>query len=182
VLSANEALAHRDSAENLDGYPLTASPLPRRGQHAAVREEHTAAFHIHKDTDSRKAFNHAIDRDEAALLQAPSSLHSVWRIPTSGLPDFRQLRAMIKLEGGTGSPACGSVPVLRWRGFFALIHESGHAAGLYAASLYLRRSFTILTELLLWAAILASQLATDHVGLGPYALNRCLFLRRATGA
>jgi hypothetical protein len=36
--------------------------------HAVVRE-HTAAFHINKDTDSRKALDHAIDRDEAALLK-----------------------------------------------------------------------------------------------------------------
>ena len=91
ALSANEALAHRDSAENLDRYPLTASRLARRGQHVAVREEHTAALHIHKDANSRKALNHAIDRHEAALFQANSSLYFVRRIPMSGLPDFRQI-------------------------------------------------------------------------------------------
>jgi len=77
ALFANKALAHRNSAENLDGYPLAASPLARRGQHVAVREEHTAALHIHKDPDRRKALNHAIDRDEVVLFQANSSLYSV---------------------------------------------------------------------------------------------------------
>jgi len=46
---------------------------------------------------------------------------------------------MIKLEG-TGSPVAALFQFYDGGEFFALIHESGHTAGLYAASRYLRRS------------------------------------------
>jgi len=73
-----------------------------------------------------------------------------------------------------GSPACGSFQFYDGGGFFASLHESDNAAGLYAASLAM-----ILQDpdrLLQMGRDTCFAAGGDHVGLCLYALNRCLYV------